>query len=95
MRNTHIGGGGSRPRTRRDRGVIGGEGSLDSCEGHGRLDHPIKNVETAMWLAVARHDQGSLIDLMVHGLIHLRMQTLELLAIGVELLLGVTEVLGS
>jgi hypothetical protein len=49
----------------------------------------------AMLLVVARHDQRSLIDLHLHGFIHLRMQTLDRRAVEVNGSLGLAVVLGK
>jgi hypothetical protein len=47
MRKTYIDGC-TRPSRRRDRGPIGGEGSSNTREARGRLDHRIKNAVMIM-----------------------------------------------
>ena len=94
MRKTYIGGS-TRLSRRRDRGKIGGVGSSDTREAHGRLDHCIKNAVTAMLPVVRRHDQCSLIGLLPNGVIHLRMHTPERRAVEVDVVGGCPEVLGK
>lgn len=68
--------------------MIVGVGSLDAREARGRADHRVEDAVSAMLLAVARHDQRSLVDLLLKGVFHLRMIPLERTAVDVQVLAG-------
>jgi hypothetical protein len=57
-------------------GAVGGEGSFHTRKGRGRLDYRFKNAVTAMLPAMPRHGHRSFVNLLLNGVIHLWMKTL-------------------
>lgn len=96
-RKTYILGGATRLATRRDRGAVGGVGSLETAEARaeGRLDLLIQNLEASMLQSVPRQDQRLLVDLRVNGVIHMGVTSLHHRAVVPQVVLGSAEVHGQ
>ena len=83
--------------TRRDRGAVGGVGSLGTAEARaeGRLDLLIQNLEASMLQSVPRQDQRLLVDLRVNGVIHMGLTSLHHCAVVPQVILGSAKVHGQ
>ena len=88
-------GGWPRLSTGRDRGAAGREGSLETREGRGRPSHLLKNALTAMLPSVPRKDQRIVVGLHTNGVIHLRVQSLDHIAVIAQIRLSGAVVLGK
>ena len=76
IEKTYIGASSGRPSRRQDRGVVGGECSLDTHEAQLRStrDYRTKTGQTAMLPTVPGQDQRSLVGVMLKRVIHLRIR---------------------
>ena len=88
-------GGWPRLSTGRDRGAAGREGSLETREAQGRPSHLLKNAQTAMLPSVARKDQRIIVGLHTNGVIHLRVKSLDHIAVVAQVRLSSAVVLGK
>jgi len=97
LRKTYIGASSGRPSRRQDRGVVGGECSLDTHEAQLRStrDYRTKTGQTAMLPTVPGQDHRSLVGVMLKRSIHLRIKTLERRDVPIYALLGTAVVIGK